>query len=355
MNHESASQRISESADNKLANRKSANPPLRPTPFSLLYPKSKIAPILLALLILVACAPKPLMRPTGVAVAPDGSVYVMDRGNYRVVHFGADGSVLGTFGAFGTGPENIHTGWDAALDSSGNILICNFVLSAEDDVIHDGVRVFTPKGQFVREVGGKDYFPGAGDPVHSPYGLDVDAQDRVYVVDFNSNTLRIFDPQGHPLGIFFGEIGDRPAQFNGINDVAVDDTRGLIYLSDNVNCRIQQFSLTFNATGTPALEYLRSFGEYGEGSGQLAYPQGLTLNDTSGTLYVADNANRRIQAFDPEGNLVAGFAPPDTPIWQVLQLATGPDGAIYATDGYNNAIWVFEADGAYRSKIEVAP
>lgn len=308
------------------------------------------------LVLLASCAPqKPLLRPNGVAVAPDSSVYVMDRGNYRVVHFGADGAVLETFGAFGAGPENIHTGWDAALDSSGNILICNFVSSTEDEVIHDGVRVFTPKGRFVREVGGKDYPPGYTGPDYRPYGLDVDAQDRVYIADFKSNTLRIFDAQGHPLGTFLGETGEEPGQFNGINDVAVDDTRGLIYFSDNVNCRIQQYALTFNTAGVPALEYRRSFGEYGEEPGQLAYPQGLVVNDVSGEIYVADNANRRIQAFDPEGNLIAGFAPPDTRVWQVLQLAVGPDGAVYATDGYNNAIWVFEPDGAYRSKIEVAP
>lgn len=312
--------------------------------------KNKI--LLLALALLAACAPKPLMRPNGVAVAPDGSLYVMDRGNYRVVHFGADGAVLGTFGAFGTGPENIHSGWDAALNSNGDILICNFVRSAEDDVIHDGVRMFTPKGRFVREIGGQDYPVGSLD--HSPYGLDVDAQDRIYVADFNFNTLRIFDAQGRPLGIFLGETGEGPAQFNGINDVAVDDARGLVYLADTVNSRIQQFALTFDADGIPVLEYQRSFGEYGEGPGQLAYPQGLAVNDASGHLYVADNANRRIQAFDPEGNVIAEFAPPDTPIWQVLQLAVGPDGAVYATDGYNNAIWVFEANGAYRSKIEVA-
>ena|GEM_PF-981101 len=310
--------------------------------------------LLFALLLLTACAPKPLLRPNGVAVAPDGSVYVMDRGNYRIVHFSAAGKVLGTFGKFGVGPSDLHTGWDTALDSQGNIAVCNFILSSEGDLIHDGVRVFSPNGQFIREVGGQDYL-NTELPTEKPYGLDIDTQDRLYIVGFNTNTLRIFNAEGNLLGVFFGEVGSAAGQFNGINDVAVDDTRDFVYLSDNINSRIQQFTLDFTAEGVPTLTYRNSFGEYGDGPAQLAYPQGLAVDEVTGRLYVADNANRRIQSFDPEGRLIASIAPPNIELWQVLQLAVGPDGAVYATDGYNNVAWVFGADGAVRQTLEVTP
>ncbi len=326
----------------------------RPSLFAIRYSLFAIRYLLFAILLLTACAPKPLLRPNGVAVAPDGSIYVMDRGNYRVVHFSAAGKVLGTFGKFGTGPEDIHSGWDAALDSQGNIAICNFVLSAEGDLLRDGVRVFTSKGQFVREIGGQDYLDETTS-INKPYGLDIDAQDRVYIADFDSSTLRVFDAQGTLLGVYFGEIGSEAGQFNGINDVAVDDTRGLIYLSDNINSRIQQFAVTFTPDGVPIFTYRHSFGEYGDGPAQLAYPQGLAVDEATGRLYVADHANRRIQVFDPEGHRIAGFAPPDAHLWQILQLTVGPDSAVYATDSYNNAVWIFEPDGAVRSRFEVNP
>jgi len=323
-------------------------------------------------MLLVGCAqPTPLLRPNGVAVASDGSLYVMDRGNYRVVHFSADGQVLGTFGKFGLGPGDIHTGWDMALDSQGNVYICHFVFSEEDDLIHDGVKVFrslgymqvgsggqSSGGQFLREIGGQDYTPGDGRLPYKPYGLDIDQQDRVYVADFDTNTVRIFDSQGLLLGKFFGDVGTGDGQFNGANDVAVDDTRGLLYVSDNINSRVQQFALAFTDTEQPGVEaptltYLRSFGDYGDGPGQLAYPQGLAVDETSGSVYVADHANQRIQAFNPEGEALIRFAPPDVHIWQVLLLAVGNEGRVYATDGYNNVVWVFEADGTVNQRIEV--
>ena len=68
---------------------------------------------------------------------------------------------------------------------------------------------------------------------------------------------------------------------------------------------------------------------------------------------MSDMANRRIQAFDSEGRFVIAFAPPGLPIWQVMGMAVGPDGAVYATDAFNNLIWVFEMDGQVRRRIEV--
>ncbi len=303
-----------------------------------------------------ACArPTPLLRPNGVAVAADGSLYVMDRGNYRIVHLGVEGQFLGVFGKFGIGPENIHTGWDMGVDSQGNIYMCNFVSSENGDFIHDGIKVFTPSGQFLREVGGQDYLPGGDSLLHKPYGLDIDMHDRVYIADFDTNTLRIFDVEGRALGTFFGEVGVEAGQFNGINDVAVDDKRRFVYLVDNINSRIQQFAIDLPDLGALSLTFVRSFGEYGDGPGQLSYPQGVAVDDASGRIYVADHANRRIQVFNAEGRYLADFSPLNVDLWQVLSVAVGKDGAIYATDGYNNAIWVFEPDGAVRRRIEVAP
>ena len=50
--------------------------------------------------LLAACGqPTGLLRPNGVAVMPDNTLYIMDRGNYRVVHTAADAwTPLGSWG-----------------------------------------------------------------------------------------------------------------------------------------------------------------------------------------------------------------------------------------------------------------
>lgn len=277
----------------------------------------------------------------------------MDRGNYRIVHFSAEGKLLDAFGAFGIQPENIHTGWDIALDADDNIYICNITFSEESDLHSDGSKVFTPHGTLLREIGKNTYARADAGDSHKPYGLDVDARGHVYLADFDSNTLRVFAPDGQILGTFFGEKGADDGQFHGINDVVVDNLRGLLYLTDNTNCRIQQFALTWTPVLT--LTHRLSFGNYGAGPGQLAYPQGMAVHEPSGELYVADHANQRVQVFDTEGRALRSFAPQGISTWQVLQVDVSTDGRVYATDSFNNAIWVFDTMGNTLQRIEVLP
>lgn len=304
--------------------------------------------------LLSACARSDhLLRPNGVAVAADGSLYVMDRGNYRVVHLAASGRFLGAFGRLGTASEDIYSGWDIALDSQGQVYICNLTFAENNDLLYDGVKVFAAEGSFLRQVGRQEYLAGSMDMPNRPYGLDIDSQDRLYVTDFAVNTLRIFSAQGDISGTFFGKTGSGDGEFNGLNDVAVDDQRGLVYLSDSINSRVQQFALSPLPSGGLTLTHQLSFGVYGDEPGQFSYPQYLAVDDERGIVYVADLGNQRVQAFDAQGNLTRVFTLPDIHIWQPMGLTLGKDGAIYVADSFNNMIWVFEPGGSLHSRIEV--
>jgi DNA-binding beta-propeller fold protein YncE len=309
---------------------------------------------LLLFFFLAACAVRPieLARPNGVAVAPDGSLYVMDRGNYRVVHLSPEGKFLASFGQLGAGPGDIYSAWDIALDSAGNVYFCNQVFNqAGSHVIHDGVKVFSPDGRFLRELGDQDYPPDNTITRRTPYGLHIDSQDRVYVADFDTNTVRVFDPQGRQLATLFGEPGNKDGQFNGLIDVAVDEKQGLLTVVDQFNSRVQQFELDLSPAGNIAVTHRRTVGGYGRQPGQFSYPQGAAVDEENRRLYISDVANRRIQVLNDDGQPASALTVPGD--WQVLGLAIGPDQTLYAADALNNTIWFFEPDGRLAGQVEV--
>lgn len=311
--------------------------------------------LLLCLLILsAACSTRPgLERPNGVAVTADNRLYVMDFGNYRIVEASEDGRLISAAGKFGQAADQIYYGWDIALDSRGNQYI-GHTIRDNDGTLHDGIKVFSPQGKFVREIGEVDYQPGGEVAPHQPYAVEVDGQDRVYSADYGTNTVRVFSPSGDLLVTIAGS-GQEGFSFTNPGDVAVDDTRGLLYITDFTMGRLLQFKITALENGATEITFVQALGSYGREPGMFAFPQNLAVDERSGTVYVGDMGNRRIQAFDPKGALLASYAPPDVDDWQVLGLAVDSQGRLIACDALNSVVWIFPGPGLPARRVEVRP
>lgn len=122
-----------------------------------------------------------------------------------------------------------------------------------------------------------------------------------------------------------GETGSDKDQFASPRGIAVDDTSNELYISDQMNHRVQVYafspvaladlkkkqSSSSNAPKPPALKrngpvaLSRSFGVKGHGSGQLQRPSGVDVSHYH--VVVCDAGNSRLAVFAKRGAFVRNF------------------------------------------------
>ncbi|MEI6152608.1 MAG: choice-of-anchor D domain-containing protein [Deltaproteobacteria bacterium] len=141
----------------------------------------------------------------------------------------------------------------------------------------------------------------------------------------------------------WGSQGAAAGQFQSPSGIAIDST-GTVYVSDTSNNRIQKFTSSGTNVG--------SWGSVGMADGQLKRPWGIAIGSDD-NLYVADSNNCRIQKFTPAGAFVAKFGSWGSSDGQFMipaGVAVSPDGMVYVADMLNNRIQRFTAGGAFSLK-----
>lgn len=86
----------------------------------------------------------PFNRPTGVAIAPNGDLYVCDGyANARVHRFSADGTLIQSWGEPGSAPGHFNLPHDIWVASDGRVFVA--------DRENDRIQIFDPAGQFLEQ------------------------------------------------------------------------------------------------------------------------------------------------------------------------------------------------------------
>lgn len=136
-----------------------------------------------------------LIKPSDLAVSPDGTIYITDVERDRVVAFDFDGDhlPLRSFGSPGSGTSQFNDPWSIAVAPNGTI----YVVDAEND----RVQYFSPTTEY----------QGSW-PVATAHGVAVAGDGTVYVVDPGNAQVQAFSPTGGSLGSW-GSFGFDPGQF----------------------------------------------------------------------------------------------------------------------------------------------
>ncbi len=216
-----------------------------------------------------------LTKPSGIAIDERGRIYVSDSSDHFIRIFDGQGNFIKEF-------KNIQ-GVDGGLsgmtiDSTGLLYV--------SDAMNGCLQVFqSDVGVWVRSIASKGEEPGQ---LQLPSGLATDRLNRVYVVDYGTCMVSIFNKAGGLIRTF-GKKGNQRGMFNVPRGVAVDKN-DRIFVLDSLNHRIQVFG--------QAGDWLYTFGSLGAGPEEFVGPQGISIDNENSLLFVADKGNKRIQVLE---------------------------------------------------------
>jgi DNA-binding beta-propeller fold protein YncE len=194
-------------------------------------------------------SPDDLDRPTGVAVSRDGErIYVIDRSynesdQHHVVVYDKSGKKLQVIGTRGGGAGQFNIPLQGAVAPDGTLYVL--------DSGNFRVQAFDRDGKFLRSFGnpGKEFGNFA-----RPRGIAVGDDGNIYVTDASFNNFQIFNPDGQLLlAIGQSSLESNPGRYGMLSGIAVDET-GRVYVVDQLFKKVEVLRRLTDSEGQQMLK-----------------------------------------------------------------------------------------------------
>ncbi len=198
-----------------------------------------------------------LVYPTGVALAPNGTVYVADAGNHSVVRIGLGGEV-------------------SQVVSRGLVYPCGLALGP-DGALYIADAGYEPGSGKVFRLSPGGHLTPLATGLHKPSGVALAPDGTIYLADTAHDSLLKIDARGELSPV----VG---SEFNKPHGLAVG-ANGAVYVADTYNNRVQRIDPTGSVTTVAS---------------GFNYPLGLAI-DQSGVVYVTDTGNNVLKKITPAG------------------------------------------------------
>jgi tripartite motif-containing protein 71 len=256
-------------------------------------------------------------RPYGVAVDSSNRIYVADSDNERIQKFTTTGGYLGKYGSLGTANGQFQQLRRVAVGAGASPLVYGA------DLWDNHVDRFLQSGAFDKRFGGT-HAPAGG--FNEPSGIAVDTD--TFVADSVNQRMQKFTTSTGAFEMLWGDRGWGAKDLSGFNwprDIAINQTSGTVWVADTKNNRVTQFTRNGTATG-------KVFGVLGSAVGQLHWP--FAVASTGSDVVVADTWNNRIERWSTASL---------TPTWTQSAVSFPKDVAVqgtivYVADTTNNRV-----------------
>ena len=222
-------------------------------------------------------------KPSDIALASNGDMYIVDGVNNRVIVLGKDGRWKFDFGSAGRGPGKFLYPLGVEISDDGKVFIA--------DSGNHRIQVFDLKGKYLYKFDVESESKNHGsDPVDI---IASKLKNYLYVADNENHNIKVYNRKGE-LQFKWGRFGEELGEFRYPAMMAQNEYNE-IFIVDVLNTRAQKFS--------PFGDYISSLGSWGVLQGTFFRPKGVTL-DNKNRVFISDGYMGVVQAFTDMGTFL---------------------------------------------------